>query len=350
MSLQTQYTKFFDSIKLTRESDKYKEAREKDDLITPKVESAFKVKGYEVNSNFLQGSLATHTGIIPLDGDYDIDRAVVITKSSSPTDPVEPKKVVKEVLSSHGFKNPRIKTPCVTANYENKPLHIDFPIYRIDEYGNYQLAVGKENANEENRNWDDSDPKGLVNWITSDTNHQSCLLEKLTDAEKWQYYRLVRYIKRWRDFQYESETQRKKIYSIALTVMFKESFKPNVDDSGKTDDHSALKATLEIILNKKYYFIDTGEGNFNIIVNLPVKPNRDIFNDKGSNVGTTLKNRLKKLLDTLHTVDDNEDLKEQCELLQKQFGDDFPVPDNSNNSNSRTTSKTAGLVGVSNGA
>ena len=349
MSLQTQYINFIKNIKLTRESDKYKEAREKDDLITPKVESAFKDEGYVVDSNFLQGSLATHTGIIPLDGDYDIDRAVVITKSSSPTDPIEPKKIVKDVLSNHGFKNPRIKKPCVTANYESKPLHIDFPIYRIDEYGNYQLAVGKENANEENKYWDDSDPKELVDWITSDTHHQS-IFEKLSDEEVWQYYRLFRYIKRWRDFQYKSETERKKVYSISLTVMFKESFKPNVDDSGKPDDHSALKDTLDTMLNIKNYFIGTAEGKFKIIVNLPVKPKRDIFNDKGNDVGTTLKNRLQKLLDTLHTVDSKQDLKEQCELLQKQFGYDFPVPDNSNKNNSRATSKTAGLVGVSNGA
>ena len=349
MSLQTQYKKFADKIALTRESEHYKSAREKDDLITPKVEAAFKNEGYEVHSKLLQGSLATHTGIIPLDGDYDIDRAVVITKSSSPDNPIEPKKVVKRVLSEHGFKAPKIKNPCVTANYENKPLHIDFPIYRVDSFGNYQLAVGKEFANEENRYWDAADPKGLVDWITSDTNHQSIF--KLTSEERWQYYRLVRYIKRWRDFKYDSESQRKKIFSIALTVMFKQSFKPSIGDSGKADDHAALKATLKLILSSNY-FISTGNSQYDIVVYLPVTPQRDIFNGKGKDVGTTLKNRLQKLLDALNEADGLDTLKKQCELLQKHFGDDFPVPDenNSQKSTARVTSKSPGLVGVSNGA
>jgi len=352
MTLQSQYIKFANKIALTRQSDKYKEAREKDDLITPKVENAFVDEGYEVHSNFLQGSLATHTGIIPLDGDYDIDRAIAITRTTSPDNPIEPKKIVKRVLLKHGFKEPKIKKPCVTADYKSKPLHIDFPVYRVNLFGNYQLAVGKENSNEENRCWDDADPKGLVDWITSDTHHQS-FLENLTSEEKRQFYRLVRYIKRWRDFKYNSESQRKKVFSIALTVMFKESFKPNFDDdSGKADDHLALINTLEVILNEKSYFIGEGEGNYRICVNLPVTPNNDIFNGNGRNIGTTLKNRLNKLLDVLHDVEDKESLKEKCELLQEQFGDDFPLP-NDNGANklaARVTSKSPGLVGVSNGA
>lgn len=351
MSLQTQYNKFAEKIALTRESEKYKEVREKDDLITPKIEKAFKEAGYEVEPNFLYGSFSTNTGTIPLfESDYDADRALVITKDSSPDDAVEPKKIAKQVLFEHGFKNPKIKKPCITANYESKPYHIDYTVYRLDSSGNYELAIGKENSNSENRYWADADPKGLIAWITSNTNHQS-IFNELTPEEKRQFYRLVRYIKRWRDFKFSSESQRKKVFSIALTVMFKESFKPNFTDEGKANDHSALKDTLDVILNDKNYFIYDGIDKYRIEVNLPVIPNRDIFDDKGSNIGTALKNKLERLLDALNEVDEIESLKEQCELLQKQFGDDFPVPDEpTSKTQARVISPKAGLVGVSNGA
>lgn len=354
MSLQSQYNNFAKKIALTRESDKYKEAREKDNLITPKVESAFRDEGYEVHSNFLQGSLATHTGVIPLDGDYDIDRAIAITESSSPDNPVAPKKITKKVLSEHGFRFPLVKNPCVTADYTSKPLHIDYPIYRVDEFEGYQLAVGKENSDQAKKIWDSSDPKGLVNWITSNTNHQSFGLDTLSHEERRQFYRLVRYIKRWRDNRYNSEEQRKKVFSIALTVMFKESFTPNIDDNGKTDDHLALEDTLETILNKQGYFLSEGEDKYRICVYLPVTPtNRDIFNNKGKTVGTTLRRRLRNLLNVLYKVDNTASLKKKCELLQKEFGDDFTVPESDNSggkSASKVTSTTAGVVGVSYGA
>ena len=354
MSLQSQYKKFADTIALTRESDKYKEARKKDDLITPKVENALKEEGYEIQPNFLQGSLATSTGVIPLDGDYDIDRALAITESSSPDNPLNPKKIVKKVLSEHGFKDPLIKRPCVTADYQSKPLHIDYPIYRINEFKNYQLAVGKENSDKDKRIWDDSDPKGLVNWITSNNNIQSSEGEELSIEQKSQFYRIVRYIKRWRDNKYDSEEQRKKVFSIALTVMFKESFTPNIDDDGRADDHAALKGTLETILDRQNYFLDEGDRKYRICVYLPVTPtNRDIFDGKGKTVGTTLRGRLRNLKNVMDKVDNTESLIKKSELLQKEFGDDFPVPDKDSTdgkkSTSRHTSATAGVVGVSYG-
>jgi hypothetical protein len=345
MPLQDRYREFHDNIKLTRESDKYKAAREKDATITPKVEAAFKDKGYEVLPNFIQGSMATHTGIVPLDGDYDIDRGLAITHDSAPDDPVEPKKIIKGVLSDHGFSNPRIKKPCVTADYKADPMHIDYPTYRVDAGSNYQLAIGKENANDENKCWDSADPKGLNDWITASTNHQQALIP-LSQAQKQQFYRLVRYLKRWRDYKYTSASARDKVYSIALTVMAKESFCPCEDDDGKPDDNLALKKTLDVILEQKGYFQSLGGDKYSIVVYLPVTPNRDIFDGRGDQVGTTLRNRMTRLRDALKEVVDMDSEKKQCTKLREQFGDDFPE----GKETARVKQATAGLVGTSSGA
>ena len=45
MSLQNQYNKFAIKIALNRQSDEYKKAREKDDLVTPKVIDALNKEG-----------------------------------------------------------------------------------------------------------------------------------------------------------------------------------------------------------------------------------------------------------------------------------------------------------------
>lgn len=319
MSLQSKYLKFHDEIKLTRESDEYRAAREKDILITAKIKAAFKEKGYEVVEEILLGSMKVHTGIHPTkNGDYDVDRGLVISSESAPEDAVEPKKIVKDVLSKHGFSAPKIKKPCVTADYIGSPIHIDFTTFKLDRYGNYHLAIGKENASAENKYWDNSDPKGLVSWIQSSDDHQN-LLSQLSANHRQQFLRIVRYLKRWRNVKYTSEDARSKIFSIALTVMAKKSFVPC-----DGDDNKALSDTLSNILEPYTFFTPNSGGNYGLRVDLPVCPYRDIFDGKGSQVATTLFNRLTRLKNVLDEVSEMTSEKKQCEKLQEQFGGDFP--------------------------
>ena len=87
MSIQTHFEKFHDKIKLGREDDAYKKARDRDDSIKANVKTAFSEAGYPVVTDFIQGSLKTHTGIVPISGDYDIDRALVIEERTGPGQP-----------------------------------------------------------------------------------------------------------------------------------------------------------------------------------------------------------------------------------------------------------------------
>ena len=130
MGIQTHFDKFHDRIKLGRKDDAYKKARERDDSIKADVKAAFSDAGYPVIADFIQGSLKTHTGIIPISGDYDIDRALVIDDEKAPDNPVTPKKKALDVLKDRGFKNAKIKKPCVTADYASDNVHIDFIVYK----------------------------------------------------------------------------------------------------------------------------------------------------------------------------------------------------------------------------
>jgi hypothetical protein len=345
VSLQNQYGKFATKIKLTRESAEYNEAKEKDALIKPKIEKAFEAEGYVVLRSFQQGSLASFTGIIPLDGDYDIDRGIVITKASSPDNPIAPKLVVKRVLKKHGFKDPKIKKPCVTANYESKSIHIDYVVYRENTISQLELAVGKEYSNENQRYWDAGDPEGLKDWITWKNMGK-------TSAEREQFYRLVRYLKRWRDNKYTDESKRKKVFSIGLGIMIREQICFSIDSGGKPNDHKALTDTLDKILNNYRYFTPRANEEYTLAVELPKSPWRDVFEESGKTTGTLLRNRLKNLHNKLLEVDGEDTLKKKCIILRKEFGDDFPESndDSDNNCSNRTKTSQVGLSHVSSGA
>ena len=347
MSLQNQYKKFTDTISLTRQDSGYKDAREKDDLIYGKIKAAFKEEKYDISETFLLGSMGVYTGIKPIDGDHDIDRAIVVTEESSPENPIDIKKVVKKVLKDHGFSDPKIKKPCITADYKSKPIHIDYVVFRIDDNADIELAVGKETSNEDNRKWDESDPKGLKSWLVWEGEGKST-------EERAQYYRLVRIMKRWRDYKYTDVKKRKKVYSIGLAVMLKEKICFSIDENGKADDHLALRNTIDNILADSTYFKKDifstllGEAKYDLIVNLPKSPNRDIFDNHGKTVGTTLRERLSKLRDILDEVTEQKDLKSQCEILEKSaFGNDFPIP---SDNEKREQTDSSGVMSVSSGA
>ncbi|MGB0834104.1 MAG: cyclic GMP-AMP synthase DncV-like nucleotidyltransferase [Psychrobium sp.] len=341
MSIQAKFNKFHDKIKLSREDSEYRDAREKDDSILKAVKKALKEAGYPVIEDFLQGSQATNTAIKSPDEDFDIDRSVVIAFDDSPDDPVKVKKIVLKVLEDRGFKNAKIKRPCVTADYASLKLHIDIPVYREDN-GSYQLAVGKKNSTDENKFWSDSDPKGLKDWINSTSGYYGSASNKLA-----QYKRITKYLKRWRDNKFSASIA-KKVFSIGLTVMAKEQYLPSFDDNGKANDLVALRDTVSAILNATYLSYQ-GNDKYKVSVYLPKSPWRDIFDGSSIDTGTQLYNKLTTLKEKLNKAINEDDLVKQCKILNGIFGDDFEVPSNSSTAK-KAAYVTSGLSGTSQGA
>ena len=344
MGIQSHFNNFHTKIKLGRQDSTYKSARDRDDKITKAIRESFKQENYPVVSDFIQGSLATSTAIVPISGDYDVDRALVIADDNAPDNPIDPKINAFEVLENRGFKNAKIKKPCVTADYSSENVHIDFPVYKIRGDQHY-LAVGKRNSDEANRSWAAADPRGLIDWINDASNHGHS-----SDKKQDQYKRLVQYFKRWRDHQF-SEAVATKIFSIGLTVMAKECFTPSFDDEGFRQDLESLRKTAEHMLNAGYFSVfDTGK--FMVCVSLPVQPWRDIFTGSSVDTGTQFRNKLANLRDKLIEAEAIDDVRKQCQILNKLFGDDFEVPDPpvKSESTAKAVYPTAGAVGTSQGA
>ena len=345
MGAQTQLDKFHNKIKLGREDQAYKKARGRDDSITADIRAAFKDAGYPVTGDFIQGSLATATAIVPLSGDYDIDRGLEIDADTAPDNPVEPKLTVLEALEDRGFTNAKIKKPCVTADYASENLHIDFPIYKKNGSQHY-LAVGKKNSDEHNRSWSNADPKGLIEWVNDRSMHWELAREK-----HHQFQRLVRYLKRWRDHKF-TEAVAKKVFSIGLTVMAKQKLSPSFSSEGSRQNLLALRNTVNAILNGGY-FSCAGNDKYRVCVNIPVEPWRDIFYGSSLDTGTQLRNKMTILRNKLDEAADMDDVVKQARVLQTCFGDDFEVPDSPKGDPGATNKAryaTAGTVGTSQGA
>ena len=344
MGIQSHFDDFHDRIRLGRKDDAYKKARERDDSISDDVKVAFKEEGYPVVAEFIQGSLATSTAVVPLDGDYDIDRALVIDADSAPDNPVVPKINALEVLESRGFKNAKIKKPCVTADYASDNVHIDFIIYKKLGEQRY-LAVGKKNSDENSREWSNADPRGLIDWINDDASYG----DKAQEIRA-QFQRLVRYLKRWRDCQF-SETVASKVYSIGLTVMVKQQLRYSFGPEALGQDLTALRSTVAAILTGGY-FLQERDDQYRLTVPLPKEPWRDIFHGSSLDTGTQVRNKLQHLRDALLEVEGMTDERKQCEILNKLFCDDFVVPDppEGESKTTRAVYPTAGVVGTSQGA
>ncbi|MFV0549258.1 MAG: SMODS domain-containing nucleotidyltransferase [Limnobaculum xujianqingii] len=343
MSLQNQFSKFHDKIKLGREDDSYREARTKDSSILDDLRDEFKNAGYPIIETFIQGSFSTHTGIKHPVADFDIDRAVVIDADNAPNDPVEVKKLVLKVLEKRGFKNARIKKPCVTADYINLNLHIDIVIYR-KRGQQYELAVGKLNSNVENREWSPAEPKKLIEHINDSSQYIGS-----ADLKNRQVKRLVRYVKRWRDEKF-GQNFGKKVFSIGLTLMLKDKFRPSISYDGKVNDLQSLRDTISAILNANY-FQSVDYSKYKVNVQLPVQPYRNVFENSSIDTGTQLYNKLNAMLTKLDQALNEDSLSKQCEILQGLFGDDFEVPEKEQDSNAKKVAySSAGVVGTSQGA
>ncbi|OOV87853.1 nucleotidyltransferase domain-containing protein [Oceanospirillum linum] len=362
MPIQTHFNNFDKAIYLTGQSPGYKKAKEKDDSILNDLKNRFIEEGYPVVETFLQGSFSVNTAINSLEGDYDIDRALVIDADSAPEDPVKPKDVALDVLKKRSFKNPKVKKPCVTADYLSINLHIDYTIYTRDSSGNYKLAVGKLGSLAENKEWSPSDPKGLIDWINEASGYGESSVSK-----RKQFKRLVRYMKRWRDVNF-NEQSRKKLFSIGLTIMIKEQYQPGYCSDVK-DDLTALEQVVRNMLNAGYirqlYSYD--QALYRLSVNLPKSPHRDVFQHKvgtlsepgsDTNIGTLFRNKLTSLLSKLEEASSETDEIKQCGILNKVFGDDFKIPNSSGSKGCESVVgataasyfPTAGASGTSQGA
>ena len=313
-AVQTQFEKFHSVIKLSEDDEKANLRDKRDTLIRAlRANLADDVPTFET---FNQGSYSMHTGVVPLDGNYDIDVGVIFDcKRDKYPDPVELKKKVRDALDTHGRKV-NIRRPCVTVNYmrgDEIDYHVDLAIYTKRDDTCLDLAKGKEHSAAEHRVWEASDPKELTKVICN----------RFEDGELKQYRRCIRYIKRWRSEQFSSGAP----LSIALTVAAYHWFAPQVTTNGTFIDLLALLDWTKAMLARFSWSI-TDEGvHERLSVQLPVTPNTDLMGWMNRVQMESFKSKLESLRDALEKAYDETLPEVVCQEVAKQFGSDFPSPE-----------------------
>jgi hypothetical protein len=316
-AVQKQFEEFHSNIKLDDDNEKAKLREKRETLLKAlRANLGDDVPAFEY---FNQGSYAMHTGVVPPDGNYDIDVGLIFNCNRGEfPDPVILKKKVRDALDTN-VRTVKIRRPCVTVNYmrgEVVDYHVDLAVYAKRDDGLLDLAKGKENSEASKRTWEVSDPKKLTELICT----------AYTDAvDLAQYRRCIRYIKQWRNVQFSSGAP----LSIALTVAAKHWFKPYKETSGKPTDLLAMRDWANAMLDR-FELSNTDEGfHERLKVALPVTPYGDLMAWMTKAQMETFKMKLEGLRDALQDAYDEDLPEDACKLLTKQFGDDFKVPEKS---------------------
>jgi len=317
-NVQKQFLEFNEKIKLKR----YKEnatLAEKRDRVLRKLKSGIE-KQREAGENiptyrtFTQGSYDIGVGIVPPDGNLDIDVGVAfdLARSEQP-DPVKVKTWVLNAVDEH-TKNVEMRGPCVTVFYtaDDAPLyHVDLAVYADKQKngGTLYLARGKQTSTKENRTWNPSDPEGLT----------ALLSDRFSGEEGQQYRRVTRALKRFKDERFARDGHGAP-RGIAIAVAAYRWFEPArrlVDGKVEFDDLQAIRNLVGAMVR-----------NFSsrLVVCSPAEPFDDLCGRMTDAQMADFKSKLEVLLAKLREAADDSDPHTACKTLERQFGSDFPVP------------------------
>lgn len=303
-ALQTNFIKFYNSIKFDRGQNKQQLIQKSQQLVHSIRTYLKKNQLPSIKQVYNQGSYGGETGVKPTKGrDFDIDVALIFDiKIEDYKDPTIPKQWVKKAIDTHTHKQAEILPACVRVNYSN--YHVDFAIYGLRNQVKH-IAKGQKNSQPQNKKWEPSPSKKLM----------EKLKKNLTGEEKAQYKRLICYLKRWKDERFKAKTNEAPT-GIALTVMVYQWFQPQIKN-GLANDLKALQVVLNQVKN----------NNYGLGIKLPMAPHNNLLEDinQSSNHRTNYIKRMKALHKTITAARQTQDSKAAAQLLQAQFGKDFPL-------------------------
>lgn len=328
--LYSEFKKFHEAIKLKRYDENATLIEKRDKILTALREGLSKhfesLEEKKLTFDFFnQGSYAMNTGIRPLEeGEYDIDVGIRFHVSIDGVyeDPTKLKALVRDVLQDHEGV-PEVRRSCVTVDYPKDEYHVDLAIYASSEsnFGQNYLARGFLGSSSNNKSWEPSDAEYFIELIGN--RHDG------KDGE--QFRRIIRYLKRWKDHRFRSAGSEAPV-GIGLTMSVYEYFIPDFDQAyGTARD---LLAILRVVRKMKAAFRlcnheenDGFERGRRLQAFIPVKPKDDVYNRMSNKQMEKFEKKLEELCAALEEAFKEPDPVEAAKTLQKQFGDDFPVPE-----------------------
>ncbi|MBB1339294.1 nucleotidyltransferase [Pseudoalteromonas sp. SR44-2] len=320
--LQAQFITFNDTIKMGTYEENATLKEKRDLLINELRNSLTDEKIPDTNkpltfSKIDLGSYAMNTGVKPTSSDYDIDVGIIFNITNDEYDSNKLKKLVFDKLNKHHKRTVEFNKPCITVNYASG-YHVDLAIYSKNNESHH-IAWGKEHSIV-NRKWWIADPKGLKQWVSN----------VATEAEhKKQFRRIARFLKKWKAKAFRDNGNNAPP-SIGLTIQARKAF--------RYQEGSDLEALIAVVQSIKNSFnqtldLDSGSQKSTIHIELPVQPYKNVYYKMTENQQDTFYNQVVNLLEAIEAARDEASEHECSKILRKVFGNDFPLVEDSKQTN-----------------
>ncbi len=309
MSFQPLFRRFDETIKLKR-FDEHAELRDKRDCILKRLRDNLSITFEPFN----QGSYEMGTGVKPLDADYDIDIGIIFDIDRHTHDPVTVKGWVYKALEKHTARV-EWRRPCITVYYQQAGeaiYHVDLAILAKDSpAGPLYLAIGKEHSAKEQREWQLDDRKGFMKAVEN----------RFSGEDAAQFRRVIRYLKRWRDFHFSSEG-RAAPTGLGITVAAYHWFRPVKTGPNDYDDLGATASLVQSIHQSFRQVWDSSLQRYihRLSLQFPCAPQDDVFERMTNQQMQEFYQRLGKLSEWLNEARRPGNVAP----LRAAFGTDFP--------------------------
>jgi hypothetical protein len=306
--IQRLFERFHDTIKL-EENDGRLKLRTKRELLLKTLRKKMAAHSLAFEA-FDQGSYAMRTGVVPKDGNYDIDVGLVFDCPQERfRNPVELKLLVHDALAENN-RTVSIRRACVTVTYcrDGVPdYHVDLALYLKGTGDKLLLAKGKMHSQANKCEWVTAAPKELTQYV----------LSKFSGDEQAQFRRCTRYLKRWRDEKFTVGAP----VSVALTVAAAMWFEPKVAEDGSSCDLAALHVLVKKMKNN----FGNNLKFTGLVIPLPGVQDIDLLSRLSAPQMTAFKKCLSSLDDALSKCYEDVPVATAAEVLRSQFGVDFPA-------------------------
>lgn len=306
--IQKYFEKFHELIRV--DYDMRQDLAEKRDIVVERIERHLKEKALPTPRMLLQGSYRMGTGVKPTgDLEYDIDIGLRFDFSPGAHAADEARRWIYEAVEGHTNRC-EDKGPCVRVVYE-AGFHLDLVTYCVWEdspgHENYRLA-------HKAKGWLAADPPALLEHV------RKCraLFENTEDAatQTDQLRRVVRYLRRWSDVRIPREDEGKPT-GLAFVLLCCSRLAPAHFLDLRPDDRLAMAALVADI---------SGPGT-RISAEKPTPEYEDVFACLTDAKMDELIADLRSLADALKKAEQTADPIEACRMMQRYFGEDFPVPE-----------------------
>lgn len=301
MATQTDMLRFHRNIKLDN-TDENKTLREKRDIVLQRLRD----RGLRFDF-FNQGSYAMGTGVVPIDGDYDID--VGLKVAVPPGTGQTPTALKKLVYDAAQWPNQQVtwQRNCIRVPWikQGEPVyHVDLACY-LGTSGGLQRAVGKQHSQADQVYWEACEPLALV----------AKLSDQPTAEANAQRRRVIRALKRWKDVNFQANGNARPP-GVAITALVLQHFQARptpTTTEGQMDDLGALEHVLSRIVA-----VAPRYAGGRLQAKLPVPPGNDTLSKQTDEQQRQLIQKLELLQAAIRLAQRGDDA-----ALARQLGADW---------------------------